>query len=206
MRNQRDATSGLEVSSAEFRYSTDGAASWSSWIAATCSGSDGTTSYQTVTAVSVPLTDSATLNRVQFRIWDMAGHMGESDTYTITVDSGLTAGWRDFRPSGWSTDSSIITQETAQNTTSGLDPTTAEYNYRYGSSGAWEGWQDVESYTAGAETTDPVTLYADAIPYTGESQTAFQVQFHIENYASDDEHGPQRQGGQRPSQRQHRDQ
>ena len=100
------------------------------------------------------------------------------------MDSGLTAGWRDFRPSGWSTDSSITTEETAQNTTSGLDPTTAEYNYRYGSSGDWEGWQDVESYDAGQDTTDPVTLYADAIAYTGESQTAFQVQFRIENYAS----------------------
>ena len=46
------------------------------------------------------------------------------------------------------------------------------------------GWQDVESYDAGQDTTDPVTLYADAIAYTGESQTAFQVQFRIENYAS----------------------
>jgi len=50
----RDNESGLDVSTAEYRYSTDGGSSWSGWAAASCTGVDGTNSYETISVEDVP--------------------------------------------------------------------------------------------------------------------------------------------------------
>ncbi|MEA1895486.1 MAG: hypothetical protein U9N36_09870, partial [Euryarchaeota archaeon] len=77
-----------DVSEAYYKYSTDGGSSWSSWRSASCTGSDGTTSYQTITAGSVPFNrDSGTQNMIKFRIDDAATNTGESDEYTVQVDA-----------------------------------------------------------------------------------------------------------------------
>lgn len=52
----KDAISGLDVSSGRFRYSMNNGQSWSSWSAASCTGSDGTTNYQTVSLPNLPIT------------------------------------------------------------------------------------------------------------------------------------------------------
>ena len=57
-------------------------------MSASSTGSDGTTSYQTITAGSVPFNrDSGTQNMIRFRIDDAATNTGESGEYTVRVDA-----------------------------------------------------------------------------------------------------------------------
>jgi len=84
----KDNTAGLDVSTACYKYSTDGGSSWSGWRSASCTGSDGTTSYRTITASAVPFNqDSWTQNMIKFKIDDAATNTGESDEYTVLVDA-----------------------------------------------------------------------------------------------------------------------
>ena len=84
----KDITAGLDVSTAYYRYSTDGGTTWSGWISASSTGSDGTTSYQTITASAVLFNqDSGTQNKIKFKIDDVAGNTGESDEYTVKIDA-----------------------------------------------------------------------------------------------------------------------
>ena len=79
-----DNTAGLDVGAACYKYSTDGGSSWSGWLSASCTGSDGTMSYQTITASVVPFNrDSGTHNKVEFKIDDAARNTGESGEYTV---------------------------------------------------------------------------------------------------------------------------
>jgi len=84
----KDNTAGLNVSTACYKYSTDGGSSWSGWRSASCTGSDGTTSYQTITASTVSFNlDSGTQNMIKFKIDDAAQSTGESDEYTVRIDA-----------------------------------------------------------------------------------------------------------------------
>ena len=81
-----DNTAGLDVSTACYKYSTDGGSSWSVWRSASCTGSDGTTPYQAITAGPVPINrDSGTQNRIKFKIDDTARNTGESVEYMVLV-------------------------------------------------------------------------------------------------------------------------
>ncbi len=85
-----DTGSGLDVSTAQYAYSTDSGVSWSSWLSATMSASDGVTTSQTMTtsAISFGQDSGAThLNRVRFRVADVAGNVGESPIHYIQIDS-----------------------------------------------------------------------------------------------------------------------
>jgi hypothetical protein len=84
-----DTISGLDVSTAQYAYSIDGGTSWSAWEAAACTGGSGTTDPQRISA-SVPFgRDSGPggTNRVRFRIADQEGNAGESDPYTVSIDT-----------------------------------------------------------------------------------------------------------------------
>jgi hypothetical protein len=62
--------------------------SWSGWRSASCTGSDGTTSYQTITVGSVLFNlDSGTQNKIKFKIDDAAPNTGRSDEYAVRVDA-----------------------------------------------------------------------------------------------------------------------
>ena len=51
-------------------------------------GSGGATSYQVVTAGSVPFNqDSGTQNKVKFKIDNVTGNTGESGEYTVKIDA-----------------------------------------------------------------------------------------------------------------------
>jgi hypothetical protein len=109
-----DAGSGLDVSTAEYRFSRNGGASWvSGWYIASCTGSDGTTDLQTITAASVPFNqDSGTQNVIQFAITDMEGLTGTSDLYSVAIDSTAPSNPSDVVSSShsedaWSNDVSI---------------------------------------------------------------------------------------------------
>ena len=75
--------SGLNKDSAYYRYSTDKGQSWSEWIKADCTGSNGSNNWEYITAHSVPFDqDSKDQNRIQYKISDMAGN--ESDPFEIS--------------------------------------------------------------------------------------------------------------------------
>lgn len=83
----RDILSGLSISARGwYRYSTNGGSSWSSWYSTSITGSDGTTAFQTITAADVPFNQqSATLNKIQFAIRDVAGNWSYSPKYTVAT-------------------------------------------------------------------------------------------------------------------------
>jgi hypothetical protein len=80
----QDVTSGLAIASAEYRYSTNNGGSYSAYIGCGVSGANGSTAVQTMTALGVPFNQvSATQNRIQFRITDIAGNVGTSPSYLV---------------------------------------------------------------------------------------------------------------------------
>ena len=85
-----DTIAGLDVSSSQYAYSTDGGLSWSAWIDATCTGTNGTTNVETLTTGDVYFgQDSGTdhLNRIRFQIRDLAGNRGQSTPYLVEIDA-----------------------------------------------------------------------------------------------------------------------
>lgn len=87
-----DTGSGLDVTSAEYAFSSNGGTTYSPWFPASVSGTSGTTSTQTISVAAVPFNkDSATQNTVKFRIKDMSGNTGQSGAYTVQIDSGPPA-------------------------------------------------------------------------------------------------------------------
>ncbi|MGC9371584.1 MAG: FG-GAP repeat domain-containing protein, partial [Paracoccaceae bacterium] len=83
-----DAGSGLDVSTAEYRFSRNGGATWEGgWLPAAITGADGTTDPQTMTAADVAFDhDSENQNVIQFRISDLKGYTGTSPLYTVAID------------------------------------------------------------------------------------------------------------------------
>jgi hypothetical protein len=80
-----DAGSGLNVSSAAYRYSVDGV-TWSDWTAAPCTGANGTNGTEQITAFAVPFNRFYSINNlIQFRVGDTAGNMGTSPTYRLYI-------------------------------------------------------------------------------------------------------------------------
>jgi hypothetical protein len=83
----RDVLSGLNISNGGwYRYSRDGGTTWSSWFLGSVTGSDGTTALQTITASDVPFNQqSASANRIQFAVSDLAGNWGYSSAYVVVT-------------------------------------------------------------------------------------------------------------------------
>lgn len=84
-----DTQSGLAVSTAEYAFSRDGA-TWSEWLAASCSGSDGDVTPQIISTLPIPFgRDSGPggLNQVKFRIADMQRNPGYSNVHTVAIDT-----------------------------------------------------------------------------------------------------------------------
>lgn len=109
-----DVGSGLDVSTAQYRFSRDGGTSWiGDWLTADVSGATGTTAPQVMTATNVLFNqDSETLNAIQFRIADMAGYTGTSPIYTVAIDATPPANPADLTspdhtPGEWSDDQSV---------------------------------------------------------------------------------------------------
>ena len=86
----RDTASGLDVSTAYYKFSINSGSTWSRWYGASCTGTNGTTDYQTITASSVQFNhDSDPIDKCQimFKISDMAGNTNESPAYIVKIDS-----------------------------------------------------------------------------------------------------------------------
>lgn len=100
-----DAGSGLDVNTAEYAFfGADGV--WSDWKPANCSGSDGTTSTQTIEATGVDFGGDSgpwphDLNLVRFRIRDMVGNIGYSGDFTVYIDASPPSNPTTFSGSHW---------------------------------------------------------------------------------------------------------
>jgi hypothetical protein len=82
-----DTGTGLNVASAQYRYSINGGAAWSGYFSATVTGVNGVTSMQTMTATAVPFNqDSGTQNKIELRIADMAGNVATAQS-AIKIDT-----------------------------------------------------------------------------------------------------------------------
>lgn len=178
-----DGTLGLDVSTAQYRYSTNSGSSWSSWATAGCTGTDGTTSVQTLSASAVPLSVSLTANRVQFRVFDMGGALGETPQYTVAVDPVIPTPWAGFSPV------STVTNTLAPNcgvtirdAGTGLGVSTAQYQYSTNGGSSWSGWLGA-GCTGTSGTTAVQTVTAYAVPFMQNSLTANRVRFRITDLA-----------------------
>jgi len=154
----KDALSGLDISTAEYRYSTNGGTSWSGWKSVSCTGSDGTTSYQTITAKNVPFNrDSKDKNKIQFRIKDMAGNTGISPIYTVKIDTAKPpAPSPDDRVEGWSNDNTPTFTWSEPSDTSGI----AGYYWKV--DGGSDHWTTSTSVTLPAQLDGEHTFYVKA--------------------------------------------
>ncbi len=84
----RDLGSGLNLSTAQYKYSLDGGLTWNppDWLSATTAGQGGVNTA-TLTAPAVPFgQNAATANRVKFRVDDLSGRQSET-VYTVPVDT-----------------------------------------------------------------------------------------------------------------------
>jgi hypothetical protein len=121
-----DAISGISTTSGLYRYSTNGGGTWSNFFPAAISGSNGSTSTQSISAVSVPFNqDSGTQNLIEFRASDLVGNIGVAqslikiDTTPPTAPASLTSS--DHSVSTWSNDDTIsVSWSGATDATSGV--------------------------------------------------------------------------------------
>jgi len=101
----RDVGSGLDVSSAKYSFIGDTGV-WSAWESASCTGSDGVTTTQTIGATSVKFNQDSgpwphDLNQVKFRVSDMVGNTGYSGDYVVYVDTTPPTNPITFTSSHW---------------------------------------------------------------------------------------------------------
>ncbi|HDQ74236.1 MAG TPA: RHS repeat protein, partial [Chloroflexi bacterium] len=178
----RDTESGLNVHSAEYRLFENGV--WGAWTSTgvSCTGLDGTRTYQTLTAQDVPIQDAT---RIQFRIRDMAGNTGESTAYAIDLDTSPPQ-YGSFAPTDWVRDTSPDLQievtepaGTALHPSSGIDGATARYRVRPSGQSSWSGWQtDGISYSG---TSDAGTIHVSGANLAEGDDN--RVQFSIRDVA-----------------------
>ncbi len=132
----RDTGSGLKIGSAQYKYW--GVSGESGWLPATCTGADGATAPQTITAPNVHFgQDSGPAPhagaRIQFRIRDMAGNLGTSDVYNVLIDTtppDNPTSFPDSRPwiGAWSSNPRVwVDWDPANDATSGV----AGYSYLF---------------------------------------------------------------------------
>jgi len=179
----KDITAGLDVGGALYKYSINGGSTWSSWISASCTGSDGTTSYQTITAGSVPFNqDSGTQNKIKFKITDIAGNAGYSSAYTVKIDATDPGNWQNFAPTDWVTDQTPDCTIEVKDITAGLDVSTALYKYSINGGSTWSSWISA-SCTGSDGTTSYQTITASAVPFNQDSGTQNKIKFKITDMA-----------------------
>ncbi|MDI6843109.1 MAG: cell wall-binding repeat-containing protein [Anaerosomatales bacterium] len=179
----RDYIGGVLATGAQYRYSTNGGASWSSWTTATCSGATGSEATVTLTAVAAPLPDSMTQNKIQFRVADTGGMTGTSAQIAVRKDATPPGGWSSFSPA--TTVRNTLTPDCTvrvQDVCSGLEVASAQYRYSTNGGASWSDWA-AASCTGARGTTAQQTILADDVPFQQNSSTANRVQFRIADVA-----------------------
>ncbi len=121
-----DTGSGISTTSGLYRYSANGGLTWSALAPASISGSNGSTSTQSITALNVAFgQDSGTLNEIEFRASDVVGNLGTAQA-TIKIDitpptAPTAISSSDHTVNVWSNDNTIsISWSGATDATSGV--------------------------------------------------------------------------------------
>ncbi len=100
--------------------------------------------------------------------------------------------WANFEPTGWVNVQTVPVSEQVQDTQSGLDVSTAQYQYSIDNGDVWSGWMPA-SITGNDGTTDPQTISAN-VPFGQDSgpdshnRVMFQVQDIAENTGTSPEY------------------
>ncbi|HTP07240.1 MAG TPA: hypothetical protein VMP08_03265, partial [Anaerolineae bacterium] len=124
-----DTGSGISTTSGLYRYSTNSGSTWSGFFPAAISGSNGSTTTQSITALNVPfLQDSGTQNKIEFRASDMVGNLGIAQA-TIKIDTvpptaPTTISSSDHTVNVWSNDNTV-----SLNWSGATDATSGVYAY-----------------------------------------------------------------------------
>ncbi|MEM4728296.1 MAG: PKD domain-containing protein [Thermoplasmata archaeon] len=182
----QDTTSGLNVSSASYQFSTDNGTRWSEWLPAECEGPQGTTAQQTLLARGVPFGNSSeTNNLIRFMVRDVVGYLNISPTYYVRVDDSPPEGWRLEAPVGWHTsDRSPTVNVSVADVLSGLNCSSAEASF---SVDGGESWSPVPNLTfsGGRVSGAPLVLSLSAarVPFNRESASRNLIRFTIRDIA-----------------------
>jgi len=171
----RDVGSGLDTTSARYRWSSSGSEylQQQAWLSATVSSSPGTTERQFIT-VTVPFTqDSSSCNLVQFAITNIAGYSATSPVHGVKIDTTPPGPWWGFtRIPDWSTEvgkGELVTYTImVSDATSGLKCSTASYQFWTGVE--WSGWEQAECAEA-VGITSSYMISAPNIPYISHSSS-----------------------------------
>ncbi len=83
---------GLAVTTAQYCFSTDGGQTWNEWMAAHCTGIEGSQQPETITAATIFFGQDSSPDQpfqVRFRIADGTQQVWESPAYPVVVDSTI---------------------------------------------------------------------------------------------------------------------
>jgi len=121
-----DSTSGIDVSTVEYKTSTNGTASYGSWLSAESTVSDANS--VTITKAGLSFADG-TLNYIKWRARDVAGNNWvESTDYQIKIDiSELSYSSSTPSSSTWNTNTTVSCGITLSDSLSGVDTSTIDY-------------------------------------------------------------------------------
>ena len=181
----RSAGAGLDPNSVECHYSTDGGLTWNRWLEVSCSGGNGSTSWETITARHVPFAQvSSELNQIRFSIRDnysgnyYRGPRRETAVYTVRI-SGRR--WGQLQPAGPLAELAPDLSVTVRDQSAGLAVDTAAAEYSSDGGLSWRDWPASCSGVAGSTATE--TVVVSAVPFNQESLLLNKIRFRIENQA-----------------------
>ncbi len=96
--------------------------------------------------------------------------------------------WANFQPASWVNIQTVEVSEQVEDTYSGLDVSTAEFNISVDGGASWSGWSSAE-ITGDPETTTPQVISA-TVPFGRDSKTQNQIQFRVADIAGNLGVGP----------------
>ena len=137
-----DSRSGLQVDSAEAAISLDGGSTWGPWLAIGCSGANGTTVAQTLTASDLPFDtdgDLATL-LAKLRIRDRAHNLAEGGPFGVGIDTLAPTGWSAPTPNGWQGTRTPLVGIDVRDVGSGLKVDAAQVAVSEDAGASWSAW------------------------------------------------------------------
>jgi len=180
----RDLVSGMDVSSAVYRYSSNGGVSWNGpWLPAGCSGVAGTTLTQTCAAKNVLFEqDSEAMNRIEFRVSDMAGYAA-CRTCTIPIDT-VPPTFGSLAPQDLVTTTRTPTcTARVSDVISGLNVVSASYQYSKDGGISWNGkWLPAEC-SGVSGITDSQLITATAVLFSQNGSTRNLIRFRVSDVA-----------------------
>ncbi len=189
-------TSGVDVSSVQYAYSTSGDSAPTNWAtvdgvyedaACTNIAEDNDTGILYARVIAVPFgQDSGSLNTIRFRANDTGGNIGtQNSAAIIQIESNAPTSFSIYSPIEWVSDQTpaVICQFSEFN--SGINVSTVQYTYSILGASTPSNWAAVDGVYEDAACTDLAedcdigTLYARVIsvPFGQDSETLNTIRF-----------------------------